>query len=508
MKSLDLNRMNGLRRSQSVWAWAAVGLAGSLIMALAGPRAVSASAAAWWYLPGIPAGRGTAIVLIYVGMALLGLAWLGLGRVAVADNTHCLPLIGAVWLLPLALGPPLFSRDVYSYLAQGTILHLGQNPYRVTPAALAGLGQAHVLAAVSPFWRHTTAPYGPLFLGLMGVIVAVTGSHLVAGVLALRAVELGGVALLAIYVPRLARVLGADPARATWLAVLSPLVALELVAAGHNDVLMIGLLVAGVTVALQGRPLLGVAVCALAATLKLPALAGAAFIAIAWARAETRGSRRAQFLLAAVLTAAAVLAAVSVVTGLGFSWLSTTLFSTPAKVRLAITPATGVGWTVGALLHDAGLAVDSRSVESIFGDLALGITAALGVVLLGRARIPKLALYLGALLLVAAAGGPAAWPWYFTWGLVLLAGCSGAQRSPALALGAVAAVFLVKPNGILALPLPAAPAVIIAYALLGALVWRWHRGGRGRGGRGAAGSVPSVGDRAPSALAVDTGART
>jgi len=180
----------------------------------------------------------------------------------------------------------------------------------------------------SPFWRHTTAPYGPLFLGLASVVVAVTGSHLIAGVLVMRAFELVGVALLAVFVPRLARTLGADPARATWLAVLSPLVLLELIAAGHNDVLMIGLLVAGVTLALSGRPVLGVAVCALAATIKLPALAGAVFIAIAWARAETTWSQRAKLVLAAALAAAAVVAAVSLVTGLGFSWLSTTLFST------------------------------------------------------------------------------------------------------------------------------------------------------------------------------------
>jgi len=69
------------------------------------------------------------------------------------------------------------------------------------------------------------------------------------------------------------------------------------------------------------------------------------------------------------------------------------------------------------------VAVNSRSVESTFSDATLAITGVLGLVLLYRARIPRLALYLGALLLVAAAGGPAAWPWYFSWGLVLLAAC-------------------------------------------------------------------------------------
>ena len=60
----------------------------------------------------------------------------------------------------------------------------------------------------------------------------------------------------------------------------------RLVAAGHNDVLMAGLLVAGVAVALEGRPLSGSAICALAATIKVPALVGAVFIAVAWARAD------------------------------------------------------------------------------------------------------------------------------------------------------------------------------------------------------------------------------
>ena len=485
--------MNSLPRSRGVRAWAALGLAGSLVVALAGPRAVSSGATAWWYVLEIPGGRAGAIVLVYVGMALLCAAWLGLGRLATGEDTRWLLAIGAVWLAPLALGPALFSRDVYSYLAQGTLLHLGRNPYHSSPADLIHLGRGHVLAAVSPFWRHTTAPYGPLFLGLASVVVAVTGSHLIAGVLVMRALELVGVALLAVFVPRLARTLGADPARATWLAVLSPLVLLELVAAGHNDVLMIGLLVAGVALALSGRPVLGVAVCALAATFKLPALAGAVFIVVAWARAETTWSQRARFVLAATLAAAAVLAAVSLVTGLGFSWLSSTLFSTPAKVRLAITPATGVGWTVAALLHDAGVAINSRSVESALGDVTLAITGILGLVLLVRARIPKLALYLGVLLLVAAAGGPAAWPWYFTWGLVLLAACPGPQRSLALALGAVVAVFVVKPNGILVLPLPSAPAVIAAYLLVALAVWRSRRGGRGR--------ARGLRDRAPTALA-------
>ena len=72
-----------------------------------------------------------------------------------------------LWCAPLLFTAPLFSQDAYSYLAQGALVHLGLDPYRDAPAVLAQHGQAHVLNAVSPFWRHTTAPYGPLFLWIV-----------------------------------------------------------------------------------------------------------------------------------------------------------------------------------------------------------------------------------------------------------------------------------------------------------------------------------------------------
>ena len=253
---------------------------------------------------------------------------------------------------------------------------------------------------------------------------------------------------------------------------LSPLLALELIAGAHNDVLMIGLLVAGVTVALQGRPVQGVAVCALAATIKLPALAGVLFIAVAWARSEPDRSARIRLLAQSALAAVAVLAAVSIFTGLGFSWLTTSVFSTPAKVHLAITPSTAAGWTVAGLLRDAGVAVGHRTVTSAFGVVTLAVTVIAGALLLWRVRVPKVARYLGFLLLIAAACGPAAWPWYFTWGLVLLAACPGLQRSVALVIGVVVGVFLIKPNGILVLPVQSSPAVLAAYVLLAYVAWR------------------------------------
>jgi alpha-1,6-mannosyltransferase len=417
---------------------------------------------------------------------LLSAAWLGLGR-HLSRQPLARPgelwVLGAIWSVPLALGPALFSSDMYSYLAQGTILHLGLDPYHVAPAVLAHLGRARVLDAVSPFWRHTTAPYGPLFLGIMSLLSALTGSHLVAGILLARAVELVGIALLAVYVPRLAASFGTDPCRATWLVVISPLVLVEFVSAGHNDALMAGLMVAGVTLARERHPLVAVELCALAATIKVPAEVAVLFIVVATARTLPTRAATARFCAAAVALAVALPAAVSVATGLGVGWISTTLLSTPGKVHLAITPVTAFAWTLARLAHDLGAMVSTKGLEAAFGDVALAGTAVLGAVLLWHARFDNFVAYLGVVLVAAAIGGPAAWPWYFSWGLVLLAASVCVQQSRWLPLVIAASVLLVKPDGILALPLQSSPVCAAAYLVLAvavALRW-WHRADRPAG---------------------------
>jgi hypothetical protein len=427
-----------IRAQRAVWAWAGLGLAGAVLIALAGPG-MAGGPVNWWF----EGGGGVAV--FYAGIVALSVAWLGLGRLAVAPRA--LWIIAALWCLPLVLGPPLFSQDAYSYLAQGTLVHLGLDPYTQTPAVLAHHGQAHVLNAVNPFWRHTVAPYGPLFLW---VASAFAGSSLVAGVLLVRALELVGFVLLAVFAPRLARSLGADPGRATWLVLLSPLVLLELVAAAHNDLLMIGLVLAGVSLAIERRVLVGIALCALAATIKLPAAAAIPFILVAYA------DRRR--LLQGVAVAIGVVLAVSLVSGLGLGWISSGVFSTPEKVRLAITPATALGWTVAQVIP-----VGARGLESALGIAAFVASLLFGLVLLWRARPENMVRYLGFALIAVAVCGPALWPWYLTWGLVLLAVSPGIQFSRVLVAVSVVGPLVVKADGVLAFPLHTAPVFVVLY---------------------------------------------
>lgn len=478
------------RRSTLLGACATLGLAGSLLAAIAAPRALENRHVGWWYGQ-IGTSRGLATVIVWAGMVLLAVAWLAVLRLGPGRRAAC--LLAGVWALPLVLAPPLFSSDVYSYLAQGTILHLGHDPYTQPPTVLLQLGQPHLLNAVSKFWRHTTAPYGPLFLELVGLISTVGAAHIVAGVLLCRALDLVGLVLLAVWVPRLADALGADGGRALWLVLASPLFLLGLVVPAHNDLLMAGLLAAGIGWALRGRPLLGVAICALAATIKLPALVAVAFIAVAWGRSEQAGARR-MLVAQCVGIAVVVLGLVTVVSGVGLRWLSSAVFSTPARVHLAITPATAVGDTVALVLHSAGVAVSAHGLESALDVVATVLAAAVGLRLLSLADVPRVTLLLGATLLLAAICGPAAWPWYLSWGIVLVAACPAAQRSPALIAALVLGAFLVRPDGILSLPIGASPAVLGVYVLAAVVALRRLR--RRAPAPGPAMSSPPVGSSA------------
>ena len=92
-------------------------------------------------------------------------------------------MILALWGLPLFLGPPVFSRDLYSYIAQGLLAHHGLNPYHVAPSSL---GWGPLLSSIASVWRNTASPYGPLFVMVSRAAVSVAGSSLVAQILVFR----------------------------------------------------------------------------------------------------------------------------------------------------------------------------------------------------------------------------------------------------------------------------------------------------------------------------------
>ncbi len=426
--------------------WLLLGACGAWGMVVTGTRIAAVPdphLALWWF--SLPAG-GAPLTSIgfYLSLLVVLVAWLGLGRPAFAGQLTVgrAWIVLAVWGLPFLLGPPLFSRDLFSYVAQGLVAHHGANPYAVAPSTL---GPGPLLSGVASVWRDTTSPYGPLFVGSSKVVAAAAGGSLAMQIIAYRILELVGVALVMVSLPRLARHLGTDPGLALWLGALSPLALFSFVASGHNDALMVGLLVAGVTLGVTGRLVPGLALCALAATVKLPAAAAVVFLAADAMGTET-GRRRWRSAGLAVAILVVVVVGVTELAGYGWTWLGPTALHIPTELRVLSTPSVSLGVLVFSVLHPLGIPVARSAVVTVVQDVVAVAAVAAVLWLLVTVRRHEVVRSLGLALILIVMGSPTVWPWYLMWGVVLLAATT-AQRSKALAAVAGLAMLVVGPSG-------------------------------------------------------------
>ena len=416
--------------------YALPGFVGSLILA------VGALGVGWLPLSGglidvigVEALRGTTAGLllsrafVFVGVALLLQAWLILGHdlLANADDPHSLRgvqprvlvTVLIAWVAPLVLAPPLFSRDVYSYFAQGRVVASGQDPYETGVAVIDGWFED----GVDPMWAETPTPYGPFWLLFARGVAAFAPEQPALAALLFRLSALAGLALLVIYLPRLAVAHGIDPAPALWLGVLNPLVVMHVVSGAHNDALMIGLIVMGFALASERRgptgAILGVVAIALAAAIKPIALLALPFVGLIWAGVTAGWGARIRAWFLALLITIAVFAVASVLAGVGPGWIAA--LGTPGEVRTWLSPATAIGMLIGMATTAAGLTIDDALVVTI--TRTLGTIAALVIVawliLRPEGRSPVRGAALAFLTVVLL--GPVIQPWYLLWILPLFA---------------------------------------------------------------------------------------
>ncbi|MBC7374007.1 MAG: polyprenol phosphomannose-dependent alpha 1,6 mannosyltransferase MptB, partial [Frankiales bacterium] len=294
---------------------------------------------------------------------------------------------------------------------------------------------------------------GPLWLGLAGLVVRVTGS-VVPSLVGMRLLAIVGLALLAWALLRLTEV----PGRALWLGVANPLVLVHLLSGAHNDALMIGLMAAGLAVAGRGGRWLaiGAALVTGGALIKVPAVAALAFLPLL-AASNLPGRLRASAVVGLSAVATAVI--VTLVSGLGWGWLGSL---DAGRARLALfSPLTGLGVLVGQV--DAVLA----------GGLVVAAVVGLGLLLAADRLGPLRAC--GLLLLSVSLLLPVVQPWYVLWGVVLLGACSSARGAAGLGAACLVLTLLVQPSGrsVVRPPLYGVPMALAAVA--GCLVARRHR---------------------------------
>ncbi len=450
-----------------------LGLTGSAMIAFGSLSAGAVPARGASPMPGLDRLRGfegPGLICVYAGIVVLVLAWWRLGRLFDRPEPPGRPALFATlatWAAPLAIAPPLFSRDVYSYLAQGVMVGSGFDVYRFGPAALGGPLAVEVPGA----WQHAPAPYGPVFLATASSVTDVTSVRIVAGVLAMRLLALVSVGAIAVLLPRLAQACGTDPDRALWLAVLNPLVLQHLISGAHNDALMLALLVAGVALAVSGRPGLGAVLVTLGALVKAPAVLGLPAIAALWSQLLIGRSRPVRAAVATGAVAVGTTAAVTALTGTGFGWVGA-LSSSASAHSWSVTSVLGRLTELVMSSYDLGSSSMATPAWRLIGMVAVGVA---GVLLwLYRVRLgPVYAL--GLALTALAVLGPSIRPWYLLWGLVPVAAAApdGLVRRWTPIMCAVF-TLVVPPSGFWPTPtraLLAGGGVVLACVVLGWLGW-------------------------------------
>ena len=326
-------------------------------------------------------GRLVGLTVLIAGLGLAGWAWLELLRwVRHTRGPERLALVlraTGCWSAPLLLAPPMFSRDGWSYAAQGVMVHLGHSPYDVGPAVLAG----PVVEAVDPMWMDTPAPYGPLPL-VWGALAADLTRDPWMLVVAHRLLAIVGLLMLVHAVPRLAAASGRDAAVAAALVLPSPLVLAHGVAGLHNDLLMVGLMALALVVGIERHWALGAALGGAAAAVKLPGGLVCVAVALVSLSAAACVRERVHRLAQVAALAVGTLVATGVVTGLGLGWVHA--LGVPGVVRTPLSVTTQLGqllsWLQGLLALPGPYPVDAVRF--------VGVTAALGIAGWAALRAP------------------------------------------------------------------------------------------------------------------------
>ncbi len=395
-------------------------------------------------------GHGVVVstITLWTGVVVMLLAWLWLGRRLVdgrPTTEYTMIATTGFWLAPLLLSVPLFSRDTYSYLAQGALLRDGFDPYLVGPIE----NPNPLLDNVSPIWTTTTAPYGPAVILVAKFVTMIVGDDVVAGTMLLRLCMLPGLALLIWAAPRVARHVGANGAVALWICVLNPLVIIHLMGGVHNEMLMVGMMMAGIALTFAGKHVAGAALIAVAVAVKATAVLSLPFMVWVWMR-HLGGNRLRAFAIASgasLATFVAVFAVLSTLAGVGLGWLT----ALAGSVKI-------INW----LTVPTALANLTSTIGNIFGSAnfyaVLEVTrlVGIGVILVAlpllwwrfrhtdREALQGIAWAMAVVVLFV----PAALPWYYTWPLAVVSALAQSRAALAAIAGFSTWIMVIfKPDG-------------------------------------------------------------
>ncbi|HET8980149.1 MAG TPA: polyprenol phosphomannose-dependent alpha 1,6 mannosyltransferase MptB [Solirubrobacteraceae bacterium] len=356
---------------------------------------------------------------LIIALSLMFLSYaLAVGATRQLSRRAVLISIAALNALVL-VAPPLLSSDLFSYIAYARLGALyGINPYLHGPNLIAF---GHLYPLIGVHWTHTPTVYGPLFTA---VSYPLAGLGIAANVFVYKGIAALSCLAIVALVWRAARLRGMDPVKAVALVGLNPVIIVYGVGGGHNDLLMLAIMVAGIYVLLRQRQGTGGAMIVAATAVKLTAGMLLPFAVAAGAGRKFANSSRARIVAGAGIAA--------IVLGV----LGTALFGAGPLHLLAtlagVQSGGGAQSVTGFLLSAVGLG----RFNAVLSDV-LHVGYALTLVWLIR-RV-----WIGELDWITAAGWATVWllvsagmlmPWYIAW-LIPLAALSGDRRLRLTAIG-------------------------------------------------------------------------
>ncbi len=220
----------------------------------------------------------------------------------------------------VVLAPPLISTDVFSYQAYARMGSLfNTNPYLSGPHAL-GVGDP-VFPYIGSKWSYIPSVYGPVFTTFSYLLAPLS---LAASVMAYKAIAAVAALGIVALVFNAARLRGTNPVRAAALVGCNPLFILYGVGGGHNDLLMLLVLVGAVYAILRNHERLGGGLAVVAIGVKLTAGLMLPF-ALAAGGPLRGGTRRRNLLIGAGVSLAAIASVTMILFGPGVFNLVTTV---------------------------------------------------------------------------------------------------------------------------------------------------------------------------------------
>lgn len=349
-------------------------------------------------------------LLLALGSMLLFRAWLRLRQRTQdtrIDQLKVLRQAIMAWSAPLVFSFPILSKDVYSYLGQGRLMHAGRSPYQDWVSQLPGW----FAQGSDSLWAESSSPYGPLFLMYARITYFLSGGVPEYGVAMMRLVAVAGVALCVYAIPRLARFTGGDGVWALWISVANPLFLLNMIGGVHNDGLMIGGVLWGFLLVFGGRRILGVLVAALAISIKPIVVLVLPFLGLAMVAREAKLPSKIRAWLLTGVIAGAVLALLGWTSGLWFGWISAMAGAGGAAFPYAPVGLVGmlIGW-IGSFFGG-----DVHAIAGVVFSLFRLASIVLVVVLALRRPTGAPLLYAGYGLGAAVLLAPIIQPWYLLW---------------------------------------------------------------------------------------------